>query len=257
MKIKILGAHSTESNLHRMSSILIDDVIAMDAGGLTSALSHTAQNKIQVVFITHQHFDHTRDLITLGANRAPGSTAITVFALGDTLEVVKSHLLNERMYLDFTRWPSLENPIYKLVPVIPYERFKFQNFEIFPVPLKHSVPSVGYGIKIGNSKSLLYTGDSGPDFIEIWLKTSPELIITEVSFPDRFEELCKRAQHICPKFLREGLVQFYNSKKYWPRVIAGHISFLYEDEIRSEISNLATELGVSIDLAAEGMEIDL
>ena len=257
MKIKILGAHSTESKVHRMPSILIDDVIALDAGGLSSTLTAAEQNKIAAVFITHQHFDHTRDLITLGANHEPGSSSIAVFALSDTLEVIKTFMLNEKIYLDFTRWPSPENPVYKLIPVKPFELFKFKNYEILPAPIKHSVPAVGYRIKTGNSKYLLYTGDTGPDFFEIWLKTAPELIITEVSFPDRFEELCKRAQHICPAFLREGLVQFYNNKKYWPRVIAAHISLSFEDEIRSEILKVAVGLGISIDLAVEGMEIDL
>ncbi len=51
-----------------LSSLLIDEALVIDVGGLTSALSLAQQEKIKTVLLSHHHFDHTRDLIILGAN---------------------------------------------------------------------------------------------------------------------------------------------------------------------------------------------
>ncbi|MHC1578990.1 MAG: MBL fold metallo-hydrolase [Dehalococcoidia bacterium] len=42
--------------------------MVVDAGGVTSALSMPEQKKIRTVLLTHHHFDHTPDLVTLAAN---------------------------------------------------------------------------------------------------------------------------------------------------------------------------------------------
>ena len=43
MEVRILGAHSSEAEGQRMVSFLIDGVLVLDAGGLTSALSLSEQ----------------------------------------------------------------------------------------------------------------------------------------------------------------------------------------------------------------------
>jgi glyoxylase-like metal-dependent hydrolase (beta-lactamase superfamily II) len=68
VEIRILGAHLAEVKGARLTSILIDGAVVVDAGGLTSALSLPEQKKIETVLLTHHHFDHTRDLVTLAAN---------------------------------------------------------------------------------------------------------------------------------------------------------------------------------------------
>ncbi len=46
MKVQILGAHNCESQELRLVSILVDDSLVLDAGGLTSSLSFAEQIKI-------------------------------------------------------------------------------------------------------------------------------------------------------------------------------------------------------------------
>jgi ribonuclease BN (tRNA processing enzyme) len=62
MRVKILGAHQAESRDHHFTSILIDDRMAIDAGGLTSTLTFEEQPRLEAVLITHRHFDHVKDL---------------------------------------------------------------------------------------------------------------------------------------------------------------------------------------------------
>jgi hypothetical protein len=48
MKIEMLGAHNTETDKARLPSVLVDDVIALDAGGLAASLSLERQQHITI-----------------------------------------------------------------------------------------------------------------------------------------------------------------------------------------------------------------
>ena len=66
MEVRVLGAHQLESLDTRHTCFLIDGVLGVDAGSLASALSPTEQAQVLAVLLTHQHFDHIRDIPTLG-----------------------------------------------------------------------------------------------------------------------------------------------------------------------------------------------
>ncbi len=68
MKVQFLGAHNCESLETRLVSLLVDDVLALEAGGLTSGLSFVAQLKLKGILLTHDHYDHIRDIPMLGMN---------------------------------------------------------------------------------------------------------------------------------------------------------------------------------------------
>ena len=68
MEIRSLGAYLAGSKRARLTSLLVDGVLVVDAGGVTSALSVPEQKKIRTVLLTHHPFDHTPDLVTLAAN---------------------------------------------------------------------------------------------------------------------------------------------------------------------------------------------
>ncbi|MEE8420857.1 MAG: MBL fold metallo-hydrolase, partial [Dehalococcoidales bacterium] len=80
MKIKVLGAHNCESSATRLVSLLIDDVLALDAGSLTSSLTFAAQQKLKAILLTHQHYDHIRDVPAIAMNALFYETNISVYA---------------------------------------------------------------------------------------------------------------------------------------------------------------------------------
>ena len=79
MRIRVLGCHHTETKNNRLSTLLIDDHIALDAGAITSTLSTEEQANLTDVVITHHHFDHTRDLLTLALGGFESGQTISVF----------------------------------------------------------------------------------------------------------------------------------------------------------------------------------
>jgi len=252
-----LGAHGIEARGARLTSLLIDEVLAIDVGGLTSALSLSQQRKIKTVLLSHHHFDHTRDLVTLGYNVASWQGQIEVYAPQHTLDVVIPCLLDGRMYVNFLEYPDKEKPSLSLRLAKPYRKETIGGYEVLPLPVKHSVPTLGYQVTSSEGKSLFYTGDTGPGISACWEYISPQLLITEVAGPNKLEDWLKGVGHLSAKLLKEELVQFKNLKGYLPRVIAIHMALLYEDEIREEVAQVAEELGADISLGYEDMKVTL
>ena len=258
MEIQILGAHLAEVKGARLTSLLIDGALVVDAGGLTSALSLAEQKKIETVLLTHHHFDHTRDLVTLAANAGYyWRKQLTVYGLRYTLDIVTGCLLGGKMYTNFFEYPDKEKPTVILEAIEPYSRKTIAGYDVLAVPVKHSAPAVGYQITSSDGKSLFYTGDTTVGISECWQHISPQLLITEVAGPNKYADWLNKAGHLCAKFLKEELIQFRQLKGYLPRVIIIHIGNPYEQEIKEEVAQVAQELKADITLGYEDMKVTL
>ena len=258
MEIRILGAHLAEVKGARLTSILIDNSLVIDAGGLTSALSLPEQKNIETILLTHHHFDHTRDLVTLAANAGYyWRNQLTVYAPRYTLDVVTEGLLSSKLYTNFLEYPSKEKPTAILEAIEPYGRKNIAGYEVLAVPVRHSAPTVGYQITSSDGKSLFYTGDTTVGISECWQHVAPDLLVTEVAGPNKYADWLKKAGHLCAEFLKEELMQFRGLKGYLPRVIIIHIGNPYEQEIEGEVAQVAQELESNISLGYEDMKITL
>jgi len=258
VEIQILGAHLAELKGARLTSLLIDGTLVVDAGGLTSALSLPELKKIKTVLLTHHHFDHTRDLVTLAANAGYyWQGQLEVYALRYTLDIVTNCLLDGKMYTNFLEYPSKEKPTLILEAIEPYGRKTIAGYDVLAVPVKHSVPAVGYQITSSDGKSLFYTSDTTVGISDCWQHISPQLLITEVAGPNKYGDWLKTAGHLCAGFLREELIQFRQLKGYLPRVIVIHIGNPYEQEIKEEVAQVAQELEADMSLGYEDMKVTL
>lgn len=257
MKIEVLGAHNLETDRARLPCLLVDDVIALDAGGLTSSLPLARLQAIRSVLLTHHHFDHTRDLITLAALDSVPPSTVEVYGLQDTLDVVYRYLLDGKMYRDYTVWPSRESPRLLLKAVSPLEKLVVRDHAIMPVEVGHSVPAVGFLITGEDGKSIFYAGDTGPGLSECWRHISPEVLFIEVTGLNSMGEDMCRLGHLTPDLLAGELRQFQQIRGYMPRVVAVHVPLLYEDQLRGELETAGRMLGMEIEAAHEGLIIEV
>ena len=92
MKIKILGAHNTETLRTRHTCLLIDDVLAVDAGALTSHLSARGLERLKAVILTHSHYDHIRDIPALAINLYLKTLSIDIYTHHEACNKIKAHL---------------------------------------------------------------------------------------------------------------------------------------------------------------------
>lgn len=256
MNIQVLGAHNCESQNSKLVTLLIDNVLAIDAGGLTSSLSFEAQQKIKAILLTHQHYDHIRDVPALAMNALLYETTINIYSTQAVYDALATHLLNGKLYPYFLEKPQ-GNPTIKFTVIEPNKSEQIEGYGILAVPVTHSVPTVGYQITSPDGKIIFYTGDTGPGLADCWQYVSPHLLIIEVTAPNRYEEFCRRSLHLTPSLLKQELNCFQKLKGYLPQVVVIHMIPRQEKEIEAEIAPLAEELNTSITMAYEGMLIQI
>jgi ribonuclease BN (tRNA processing enzyme) len=255
MKIRFLGAHNCETKDTRLTSLLVDDVLAIDVGGLTASLSLEEQHKIEAVLLTHQHYDHVRDIPTLSMNLFLGGASTTIYSIPAVFKVLEKNLMDEVIYPDF-RNRSPGGPTITFSAIEPNKAQKILDYDVLAIPVKHGVPTVGYQLSAGG-KTFFYTGDTGPGLAECWQAVSPQLLITEVTASDRFTKWAAEGGHLTPSLLHQELEDFRKLKGYLPRIIIVHMSPHLEKDIAAEVAEVAKNLNASMTLAREGMEVIL
>ncbi|MBC8477029.1 MAG: lactamase [Dehalococcoidia bacterium] len=256
MNIRFLGAHNIESQETGCICLLIDDVLAIDAGALTSSLSFAAQRALKAVLLTHRHYDHIRDVPSLAMNFYHSGTSVCVYSTKDVYETLSSYLFDGRLYPNFLERPA-ENPAVRFTIMEPYSIEQIAGYSVLPVPVNHSVTTVGYQVTSPEGKALFYTADTGPGLEECWQHVSPRVLITEVTLPDRFSEIALEAGHMTPTLLKQEMLTFRKVKGYLPEIVTVHMSPEMEDEIRIQIKDVAETLGTPITIAYEGMQLQV
>ena len=256
MNIRVLGAHNCEVQKSKFVSLLVDDVLALDAGTLTSSLSLEAQQKLKAILLSHQHYDHIRDIPAVAMNLFLNGGNINIYSIPPVYDALSTHLLNGKLYPNFFEHPP-QNPIIKFTAIEPHKTEQIDGYSILAVPLNHSVPTVGYQVTSTEGTTFFYTSDTGPGLADCWEYVSPQLLVIEVTAPNRYEEFCKQVGHLTPSLLKPELISFLKLKGYLPKIVLIHMNPSLEKEIESEIAEVAEALDNSITLAYEGMQIQL
>ena len=236
MEIRVLGCHGADMPGYKTSSFLINNDTLLDAGTVTSTLTHKEQGQLKNIFLTHSHFDHIKDILFLADNlTGQNRNAINIISIPEVLNVLKTHVLNATIWPDFTAIPSEQKPILKLVPIEEGVEYSFSDLKVKAINVSHTVNAVGYIVK-DDLGCLIYSGDTGPTE-KIW-KVSQEFknlkaVIIETSFPNRMEEMATRLGHLTASTLAEEIKKFTRDNL---NIYIYHIKPQYIDEIREEIS---------------------
>lgn len=265
MHLRILGAHQSQTADYQYTSILVDGVLAIDAGSLASTLTLDEQLKVTDLLLTHQHWDHVKDIGGYGYNllsaRQSGQPAVgaRVYCTREVRSTVIQHLLSEHFWMNFFAMPSEKNPIFAFQETGPDAQFSVGPYQVRSVPVPHSVPVQGYQITGPDGRSAYYTGDNGEGCGKAWATVRPDVLITECTYSDAFvaREGGKLYGHLAPSFLQKELEIFRSIQGYLPRILIVHVNPFSEDAIRAELAQVARNLGASIEVAREGMRIDV
>lgn len=259
MNIRFLGAHNSESKDVRPACLLIDDVLAIDAGGLTSSLTFSEQLAIQALLVTHHHYDHIKDIPMMGMTFYINKSKINIYSIQSVHEALE-YLFKYpgKFYTNFLGHP-LKDPTIKFTTIEPLKPFSINEYKILAVPMKHSVPSVGYQITSPQGKSFFYSGDTGNGLQDCWQHISPDLLVVEVTAADEYINSAREIKHLTPALLKEEMTSFHKIKGYLPQIITVHM-FPHnpeKEEIIAELKRVAAELNTTIIPGYEGMRITL
>jgi ribonuclease BN (tRNA processing enzyme) len=257
MEIRILGAHNVESVDTRLTTLLVDRVLAVEAGAITSTLSLAEQEDLTSILLTHCHYDHIRDIAAIALNISMFQKTVRVHSQAVTLKAISDHILNGVIYPKFTEIRTPDNPPIEFRSLEPHKPLDIDGYEVLAVPVNHVVPTVGYQVGRRGGDSFFYSGDTGPGLSSCWDSVAPRLLLLDVTLPNRLEEHALSAGHLTPRLLGEELAAFKVKKGYLPPVVIVHLSPVFEPEIAEEVERMAEKLGADVTLGFEGMKLEL
>jgi ribonuclease BN (tRNA processing enzyme) len=239
MRIEVLGCSGGIGDGHHTTSFLIDDDILLDAGSGVSRLSRAALARIDHVFITHSHLDHILSLpLLLDSVAGERAGPVVVHAIPEVLEILKDHIFNWRIWPDFSRIPSVDEPFMRYAPIALGQTFHLPDAtglrrEITPIPAHHVVPATGFHLR-GPIGSLLFSGDtnSHPALWEL-AELIPDLkhLVVECSFGNDQIEVAHASRH----YHTAGLAADLASLKMGPEVWITHLKPGGEAGIMAEL----------------------
>lgn len=246
MQIKVLGCYGAEMPGYKTSCFMLNDSTLIDAGAITSVLTQEEQKRIENILVTHSHLDHIKDIPLLADNIiGSDSVQLNVISTGEIISILKEHLFNNRIWPDFSKIPTAENPVIKFREVEAGKAFQVGGTTVTAIEVNHVVPTLGY-ILTENEKSVAILGDTcHTDKIWRILNETDNLrgVFIETSFPNDMKELAKVSGHLTPEMLSLEIKKL-NGKKDTP-IYVYHMKPNYLDTLRKEIAALA-ESNISI-----------
>lgn len=204
MKIEVLGAYGGDSPACRMTSLLINDRVALDAGSLSHALAIERQVGVQAVVLSHSHMDHTNSLPFFIENVFGKSEgAIDVFGSSATVYAIRKHLFNNDTWPDFTRIPN------HLLPAVRFQEYAeevpllLHGVKFTPILVDHLVPTHGFLIE-QDGAAVLWSSDTGPTdrLWEVANETKNlRAICIDTSFDNALQAVADVSLHLTPRTL--------------------------------------------------------
>jgi ribonuclease BN (tRNA processing enzyme) len=211
MKLRVLGCSGGIGGNLRTTSFLLDHDVLIDAGTGVSELSLTELAKIDHVFVTHSHLDHIACIPfmvdSVGFMR---DRPLIVYASEETLDILKQHIFNWKIWPDFTEIPDARQPYMRYQSMGLGETVILNGRKITSIPANHVVPAAGYHLE-SDKASLVFSGDTTNND-ELWKVVNKienlRYLIIETAFSNSERDLAVISKHLCPSMLAEELVKF-------------------------------------------------
>ena len=179
-----------------------------------------------------------------------------IYAPQAVLDNLTEFFLNGELYPQFHKKPE-DKPTLKLHKLEALQRISVAGYDVLPIEMNHSIPTLGYQLTSSDGKILFYSGDTGPGLAGLWQNTSPQVLFIEVTASNKWVESASKSGHMTPGLLHQELTNFRKLKGYIPRVIAVHINPPDENDIRRELSEAARSLKADIRLACEDLVVEI
>jgi len=249
MKLRVLGCSGgIGGNLHTTSFLLDHDVL-IDAGTGVGVLSLTELSRIDHVFVTHSHLDHITSIPFLvdsvGFMR---DRPLTVYALEDTIEILRQHIFNWKIWPDFCEIPSDQQPYLRYQAISLGETITLGERKITSIPANHVVPSVGYHLDSGQA-SLVFSGDTTIN-PALWTVINNirnlKYFFIETAFSNSEKELAVMSKHLCPSMLAEELLGLRKDAEIFITHLKPGELELTMSEIEMSVGKLRSDLNIKM-----------
>ncbi len=238
--IKILGALGSRAENANTTCILVSKNTIIDAGNIMQGLGDDAQY-IDNIFFSHSHLDHIVDSAFLLDNFfSTRKRPLKIYALPETIKVIKKHIFNSEIWPDFTKinLRNSQTPSLEYIPITCNKEYKLnESLSLTPIRANHTVPTCGYIIK-NDGNSILFSADTfkNPNLWNIVNKDANiKTVIIDVSFPNKCSDLATKSKHLTPHFLQEDLMHLFREDV---NIYINHIKPYYKKKVIEELGDI-------------------
>ncbi len=242
LKIRLLPSATSatgDRGLQFLSSYLINDTFAIDAGSLGISLDLESQRKIKHVLLSHSHIDHLATLpIFLENTQECAGTRVTIHGSEAVLDALRRHIFNNCLWPDLMHATLDSRPFFHLATLVAGRPLEIAGVRITPVPVDHAVPTMGFLLEEGGAAVVLPI-DTGPTE-ELWRRANalPKVnaVFLEATFPNSMHDLAQIAKHLTPRTFSAEVRKLSRPAT----IIAIHIKPSFAEQVIEEL--LALEL---------------
>jgi cAMP phosphodiesterase len=255
MQISVLGCNGSRDVGLNPTALLVDKKVLIDAGTCSEVLSKKVRSKIDHVLITHAHIDHIADLPFLAQTAFDfRNEPLNIYGIKETLDDISAHIFNWRIWPNFNEIPNTRKSKLSFRNITPLRTTRINSLDILPIPVNHTVPTVGLLVDNGKS-AFAFTSDTYKTEL-FWEKIREhkrlKALIIECSFPNRLEKTAKLTGHLTPNLLFKELSKLQRTDI---TIYVTHLKPIYRNEIINKLKKLSKNLPIQI--LEDGMKIKI
>jgi len=221
-----------------VTSYVIDEVVAVDAGGLGFLGDLAAQRRIGHIFLTHSHLDHIASLpMFLETVFQSSDCCVTIYASAQTLASLRRDVFNDRIWPDFFSISENGGPRFLKIEVLEEGKpVEVAGLRLTPISVDHVVPTFGFLVEAPDAV-IAIPSDTGPT-ASFWAiaraAANLKAVFLDASFPNAMEDLAMASQHLTPRLFAAEAEKLAREVS----IIAVHIKPRYYDTVVAELNAL-------------------
>jgi ribonuclease BN (tRNA processing enzyme) len=229
------GSRSAEQQF--LTSFLVNDHLAVDAGGLGFYGTPQEQARVKHVLISHLHIDHIASLPIFVENAYEGKgECVTIHACADVLDGLRRDVFNDRVWPDFMKLSRDHAPFLKLEPLEPGRTVELEGLRVTPAFVNHVVPTLGFVVADATA-AVAFPSDTGPTD-EIWRHANAaanlKAVFLEATFPNDMAHLAELSKHLTAATFAAEARKLHKAVP----LIAVHIKARFYDQVVRELQAL-------------------
>jgi cAMP phosphodiesterase len=224
-----------------LTSFVIDDRVAIDAGSLGFAASDDHRRQIRDIVLTHAHLDHIAGLpLFIDDLFSDLERPVCIHASAHVIEVLERDIFNWSVYPRFSELSNKNGAVLEYDVLRPNADARVAHLNVLPLEVNHRVPSTGFVISDKGS-TVAITGDTA-EMDGFWdhvngLKGLQALFV-ECAFPNELEDLALSSSHMTPRRFGSELAKFHH--RSCP-IFAINLKPRYRDQTVRQIEALGIE----------------
>lgn len=205
------GENGLASGRQHLTSFIIDDRVAIDAGSLGFAINDLQRGQVRDVVLTHAHLDHTAGLpLFIDDLFSDLTEPVRIHAIKEVIDILERDIFNWSVYPRFSELSNIHGEIVKYNVLTPGIWSDIAHLTILPLDVSHQVPATGFVVSDGTS-TIAISGDTA-EMGDFWRQIndveSLDALFVECAFPDEMEDLSLVSCHMSPKRLARELKKF-------------------------------------------------